>query len=248
MTRRFIAGCKFWAEIVDVAAGELEEEIVEEDGHSFTVYCVRFLNGNEIVGLPGVSYAIRSKKGRIVLDEAAFTDDFNEIKKAALAMLIWGGSYSIISTHNGDDNAFCLFLKDIRDGKEKKWSVHRTTFDEAVKQGLYKRICLKNGKKWSARGEAEFVKDIRGIYKSNAEEELDVIPSRSGSKYFPYGMLATCTVDAARLPIVRLDCKDSFMWEDPRKRMETIEVLFCPYNYNYQFWRIEYSGKFWGNR
>jgi len=119
MTRQFVADSKFWAEIVNVAAGELEEEIVEDGGHSFTVYRVKFLNGNEIVGLPGVSYAIRSKKGRIVLDEAAFTDDFDEIKKAALAMLIWGGSYSIISTHNGDDSQFCLFLKDIRDGKEK---------------------------------------------------------------------------------------------------------------------------------
>jgi len=76
------------------------------------------------------------------------------------------------------------------------------------------------------RGEAEFVKDIRSIYKSNAEEELDVIASRSGSKYFPYGMLAACTVDAAKLPIVRLDCKDSFMWEDPLVRKEKTDNWF----------------------
>jgi len=226
MTRQFIADCKFWAEIVNIAAGELEEEIIDEKEGAFTVYRVKFLNGKEIVGLPGVPYAVRSKQGRVVLDEAAFTDEFDEIKKAALAMLIWAGSYSIISTHNGDDSAFCLFLKDIRDGKEKKWSVHRTTFSEAVKQGLYKCICLKNGKKWTARGEAEFVKDVRGIYKSNAEEELDVIPSRGGAKYFPYGMLAACAVDASRLPIVRLDCKDEFMWESPQKRKKTVDEWF----------------------
>jgi len=226
MTRQFILDCKFWAEIVNAAAGELEEEIIEENDRFFTVYRVKFSNGNEIVGMPGVAYAIRSKKGRIVLDEAAFTGEFDEIMKAALALLIWAGSFSIISTHNGDDSPFYLLLKNIRDGKEKKWSVHRTAFSDAISQGLYKRICLKNEKKWSAKGEKEFVNDIRDIYKSNAEEELDVIPSRSGSKYFPYGMLAACAVGADRLPIVRLDCKDSFTWEKPRKRQEEIKEWF----------------------
>ena len=226
MARQFIADCKFWAGIINIAAEELEEGIIDESGNSLTVYRIKFLNGSEIAGLPGVAYAIRGKKGRVVLDEAAFTDEFDEIKKAALALLIWGGSYSIISTHNGDAGPFYLFLKDIRDGKEKEWSVHRTTFSCAVKQGLYKRICLKNGKKWSARGEDEFVKDIRGIYKSNAEEELDVIASRSGSKYFPYGMLAACAVGAEKLPIVRLDCNDSFMWVDPDARKKEIDAWF----------------------
>jgi phage FluMu gp28-like protein len=227
MTRQFIMDCKFWAEIVNIAAGELEEEIVNENERSFTVYRIRFSNGKEIAGMPGVGYAIRSKKGRIILDEAAFTTEFGDIKKAALALLIWGGSFSIISTHNGDDSEFCLFLKDIRSGKEKNWSVHRTTFGEAVKQGLYKRICMLNEKKWTAKGEAAFVQEIRDIYKDSAEEELDVIPSRSGSKYFPYGMLAACAVDAARLPIVRLTCAGSFMWEDPQKRLEGIDRWFA---------------------
>jgi len=226
MTRQFIADCKFWAEIIHEAAGEIEEEIIEENGSSFTVYRIRFLNGREIVGLPSVGYAIRSKKGRIILDEAAFTKDFNEIKKAALALLMWEGSYSIISTHNGDDSDFCLFLNDIKSGKEKNWSVHRTTFNDAVKQGLYKRICLVRGKEWTEEGEKEWIGYIRDIYKDNVEEELDVIPSRSGSKYFPYGMLAACAAGADKLPIVRLDCKDSFMWEKPRKRSEKIEKWF----------------------
>jgi phage FluMu gp28-like protein len=226
MTRQFIADCKFWAGMVNIAAGELQEEIINENGEYFTTFRVKFLNGKEIVGLPGVGYSIRSKKGRIVLDEAAFTSEFDEIKKAALALLIWGGSYSVISTHNGDDSAFNIFLKDIRSGKEKSWSVHRTTFLDAVRQGLYKRICLLNDKKWTIRGEAAFVKEIRDIYKSNAEEELDAIPSRSGSKYFPYGMLASCTVSADKLPIVRLDCDGSFMWEDPEKRLKAIDAWF----------------------
>ncbi|MCL2186533.1 MAG: hypothetical protein FWB86_11905, partial [Treponema sp.] len=223
MTRQFIMDCKFWSEIVNIAAGELEEEIIDESDRPYTVYRIRFSNGKEIAGLPGVGYAIRSKKGRIVLDEAAFAKEFNDIKKAALALLMWSGSFSVISTHNGDDSDFCLFLKDIRSGKEKNWSVHRTTFNDAVNQGIYKRICLVNGKMWTAEGEAEWVAYIRDIYKDNVEEELDAIPSRSGSKYFPYGMLASCAVGAEKFPIVRLNCKDDFMWEKPRKRWERVK-------------------------
>jgi len=226
MTRQFIMDCKFWSEIVNIAAGELEEEIIDERDRPYTVYRIRFSNGKEIVGLPGVGYAIRSKKGRIVLDEAAFTKEFNEIKKAALALLMWSGSFSVISTHNGDDSDFCLLLNDIRGGKEKNWSIHRTTFNDAVQQGIYKRICLVNEKKWTNEGEAEWVSYIRDIYKDNVEEELDGIPSRSGSKYFPYGMLAACAVSTEKLPIVRLDCKDSFMWEKPEKRWKQIEKWF----------------------
>lgn len=227
MTRQFVADCKFWAGIVNIAAGELREELIKENGKEFTVFRITFLNGKEIAGLPGVPHAIRSKQGRVILDEAAFTEDFDEIKKAALAMLIWGGSFSIISTHNGDDSAFNVFLKDVRCGREKNWSVHRTAFNEALRQGLYKQICLVEGVKWTKKGEAEFAGEIRGIYKSKAEEELDVIPSRSGSKYFPYGMLASCAVDSAKLPIVRLSCSDSFMWEDPKKRLEKIDGWFA---------------------
>jgi phage FluMu gp28-like protein len=220
MTRQFVTDCKFWAEIVNIAAGDLEEEIVKDNDKSFTVYRIRFLNGKEIVGLPSVAHTIRSNQGRIILDEAAFTDDFDGIKKAALALLIWGGSFSIISTHNGDDSPFCAFLKDIREGKEKKWSAHRTTFNEAVKQGLYKHICIKTGRKWTKKEEAVWVAEIRNIYRDNVEEELDVIPSRSGSKYFPYGMLSACAVGADKLPIVRFTCDDEFMWKEPEERLK----------------------------
>jgi len=35
MTRQFILDCKFWAQIVNIAAGELEEEIIDEKDRAF---------------------------------------------------------------------------------------------------------------------------------------------------------------------------------------------------------------------
>jgi hypothetical protein len=47
--------------------------------------------------------------------------------KAAMAMLIWGGSVAIISSHNGEDNAFNELVRDIRAGK-LPYALHRTRF------------------------------------------------------------------------------------------------------------------------
>jgi phage FluMu gp28-like protein len=33
--------------------------------------------------------------------------------KAALAMMIWGGRVRVLSTHNGEDNAFNVMVRDI---------------------------------------------------------------------------------------------------------------------------------------
>ena len=46
------------------------------------------------------------------------------------------------------DNPFNELITDIRAGK-KPYSIHRITFDEAVSDGLYRRICLRLGKELS---------------------------------------------------------------------------------------------------
>ena len=89
--------------------------------------------------------------------------------KAAIALLIWGGCVRVISTHDGEDNPFNELIKEIRAGK-RKGTVHRTTFREAVDQGLYKRVCLR--KKIANKAEEEaWVEDIK-FYGDAADEEL----------------------------------------------------------------------------
>jgi phage FluMu gp28-like protein len=48
----------------------------------------------------------------------------------------------VISTHDGEDNPFNELIKEVRSGK-RAGTVHRITFNEAVEQGLYKRVCLR---------------------------------------------------------------------------------------------------------
>lgn len=67
------------------------EEVVSDFDKDVTIFRITFANGNVIEGLPSEARSIRSKQGRIVLDEGAFVDDLDELLAAALAMLMWGG-------------------------------------------------------------------------------------------------------------------------------------------------------------
>lgn len=205
---------------------EKEEPLLEDPDRSITTYRISFSSGAEIMGLPGVSRSLRSKQGNVVIDEAAFFDDLESVMQAAKALVIWGGRIRVISTHNGDDNPFNILIKDIRSGKETEWSLHRITFRESIEQGLFRRICLTQGKEWSEEAEKEFVERIYRIYSNNPDEELDVIPRASGDRYFGRGLLDHATADESSYDIRRLECSDSFLHKSESYKNREIEKFF----------------------
>ena len=103
-------------------------------------------------------------------------------------MLVWGGQVHIISTHNGAENAFNTLVQDIRAGK-LPYSLHRTTFSEAVADGLYERVCLRLGKPATAEGKAEWQADIYRQYGADAAEELDCIPKAGGGTWLSRALI-----------------------------------------------------------
>ncbi len=224
MTKQFIQDCAFFAKILNSAVSEMQEIVIQNDKQDITMYRILFDSGFEIVGMPSDAYNLRSKQGRVIFDEAAFCDSFGEVLKAAKALIIWGGQVSVISTHNGEDNPFNLLIKDIRSGKEKGWSLHRTTFDEAIRQGLYKKICAKKGEKWTKAKEEKFIAEIREIYRDNIDEELNCIPRQSGDRYFGRGLLDMCTQPAVE--IRRLNCSDAFLYKSEEEKDREIRRFF----------------------
>ena len=89
----------------------------------------------------------------------------------------------IISTHKGDTNPFNALVVAIRAGKYPDYHLMRLTFDEAIAEGLYQRICLKMGQAWSVEAETEWKAKIERIYADNLDEELGVIPNPSTGVY-----------------------------------------------------------------
>ena len=227
--RQYIEDAGEWAKKLGFAASEIiesEEPLLDDEDKSITTYRITFASGAEIMGLPGVSRSLRSKQGNVVIDEAAFFDDLESVLQAAKALVMWGGRIRVISTHNGDDNPFNILIKNIRSGKEKEWSLHRITFREAMAQGLYKRICLKQGRKWTPEADKEFMDKMYRIYGDNPDEELDVIPRASGDRYFGRGLLDHASADADSYDIRRLECSDSFLHKNESFKNREIEKFF----------------------
>jgi predicted phage terminase large subunit-like protein len=176
MTENFIRDCEFWAKAFKLAASEVEEVMLEDE--QILAYQIRFSSGNTIKALSGKPNNIRGKQARVVIDEAAFCDNLAGLVKAAIALLMWGGRISIISSHNGVDNPFNLLIEAVKAG-ELTYSRHRITLDDALIDGLYERICLTQGQKWSPDAEDEWRSQLYRDYGIDAEEELDCIPFKA---------------------------------------------------------------------
>lgn len=219
MTRQFIEDCAWWAKWYGLAASEMYEDVWVDDKKEHQVFRIDFASGWHIQALSSAPRNLRSKQGRAVFDEYAFTDPAKqaELLKAGLAFLIWGGDVRVISTHDGVANGFNTLIEEIR-AKKRPGSVHRITFDEAIQQGLYRRIALLKGLDPSAEAERQWADDVRAFYGEGAAEELDVVPSKGGGKYFSRVLVEDCM--SADVPVLRLALDDAFaqLGQDARVR------------------------------
>jgi phage FluMu gp28-like protein len=207
MTREYIDDCAMWAKAFDYAAGSMNECIYEDEGVAIKAFRIDFASGNKILALSSRPRSIRGKQGKVTIDEAAFHDDLPGLLKAALAMLIWGGKVRLLSSHNGDANPFNELVNDIRANKVP-YALHRTTFDDALADGLYERVKLIQGERLKEQTQAEWRAKIYAQYGDNAAEELDVIPSAGSGRYLTRMMIEACM--KPNIPVVRLTHQDGF--------------------------------------
>jgi len=186
MTSGFIQDCAQWARAFQAAAGEIQESVLEgEDKHIHT-FSIRFDSGHVIQTFSSNPRNLRSKGRpgeRLVIDEAAFVDDLAELLKSAMAMTMWGGRVHMISTHNGEENPFNQLVNDIR-AERYDYGLHRVTLDEALTDGLYRRICQVTGERWTEEGERQWRQKLVNRYRPNEQEELFCVPSMGGGAYF----------------------------------------------------------------
>ena len=102
---------------------------------------------------------------------------------------------------DGEENPFNELIKEVRTG-ERKYSLHRTTLDDAIADGLFRTICKRAHppREWTREAEDAWRAGIIEDYGDGADEELFCIPRRSAGAYLTTTMLEAC-MDAA-LPVV----------------------------------------------
>lgn len=223
MAIEYIEASAMWARVFNQAAGAIEEgEEVFKDGDEekhIKTYTIRFASGFRIVALSSRPANLRGKQGVVVIDEAAFHGQLDELLKAALALLIWGGKVRVISTHDGDQNPFNELVNEIR-AKKRKGSVHRITFEDAVNDGLYRRVCMRKRIPWVEAEQAAWVADVYAFYGDAANEELDVIPSQGSGAWLTTALIESRMHGA---PVFRNTCPQGFEQLPDKERWDTVQ-------------------------
>ena len=229
IAKEFINCVAMWAKHYQIAASEIQESVFEsgdKPDKDILSYQVNFASGHKVIGLSSKPTGLRGRQGRCVIDEAAFHDDLPGLIKAAMAFLMWGGKVRIISTHNGDGNPYNELIKEARAGK-KPYSVHRTTLDDALSDGLYKRICEVLGREWSEKAEQEWRQAVIDAYGEFADEELFCIPSQGSGVFFSRVLVESCMNPA--LPVLQWVCKPEFVHK-PQEFRESECEAWCEEN------------------
>lgn len=230
MTASYISDCAKWAKAFGKAAGQIGESVFRrDDDKDIHVFDLQFASGHSIQAFSGNPRNLRSF-GRpgdvVVVDEAAFIDDLGELLKAAMAVTVWGGAIRILSTHNGEDNPFNELIRDTRGGRYRH-SIHRTTIDDALDDGLYRRICTVTGQTWSAEGEEQWQAELIQRYRPNEDEELYAIPAMGGGTYFPRALVEAAMPSAEQSgPLLRFSGDARFnLLPKPARRAEMADWI-----------------------
>ncbi|EPJ7275165.1 hypothetical protein KY209_000369 [Raoultella ornithinolytica] len=200
----------------DVSAIEeflFEDQDEQGNTRMIAAYRVRFASGFQVAALSSRPANIRGLQGVVIIDEAAFHADVQGVLDAATALLIWGGRIVVISSENGKNNPFHQFCKDIEEGRYgDDAAVLRITFDDAVTNGLYERVCAMKGEVATVEGKKTWYNRIRNAYgprKAAMREELDAIP-RDGNGICIPGVWIERAMPEER-PVIRLALDDDFI-------------------------------------
>jgi phage FluMu gp28-like protein len=134
--RLFIEDCKMWARIMNLAARDLGEQVIDPDKR-VSAYVLEFANGRRIHSMSSNPDAQAGKRGGRILDEFGLHADPRKLWSIAYPGITWGGAMEIVSTHRGSRNFFNQLVREAREGGNPKGiSLHRVTLRDALDQGF----------------------------------------------------------------------------------------------------------------
>ncbi|MBK5145948.1 hypothetical protein I2494_19965 [Budviciaceae bacterium BWR-B9] len=232
----FIGYCAKFSRVIaeqqSTSVSSIEEFLFEDQDEKgktrhITAYRIRYSSGYQIVALSSRPANIRGLQGLVIIDEAAFHQDVQGVLDAATALLIWGGRIIVISSHNGKTNSFNQFVNDIENGLYGADAVvYRVTFDDAVANGLYERVCFMKGDEATLEGKQTWYTRIRNAYgprKAAMREELDVIPRDGNGVCIPGVWIENAMPPNSDRVVLRLTLDDDFARKSNEERKSFAE-------------------------
>lgn len=189
--KQYLLYCKRWAKILNIAAEDLGEQVVDKD-KDLTAFVLSFASGRCIYSLSSNPDAIAGKTGHIKLDEFALHKDQRTLYAIAKPATQWGGTLSIISTHRGSGSQFNQLIRDVKErGNPMGWSLHTIPIQTAVEQGIVERINAASGgtesrEAWVARQRAECIDEEQWL------QEYCCTPADDATAFLDWAMITAC--------------------------------------------------------
>lgn len=194
--RLFVEDCKLFAGVVQLAADDLGEVIVDQNQRQ-TAYVLQFANGRRIHSMSSNPDAQAGKRGGRVLDEFALHPDPRKLWSIAYPGITWGGALEVISTHRGSHNFFNQLVREIKEnGNPKKISLHTVTLQDALEQGLLWKLQqkLSADDERQAMDEAAYFDFVRAgcADEESFQQEYMCRPADDDVAFLEYDLIAAC--------------------------------------------------------
>jgi len=243
--RLFMEDCTRWAGLLNTAAGDFGEAVLDDARQLRDV--LRMANGCAIHALSASVDAQAGKRGTRILDEFALHMDPRRLFAVAAPGVTWGGSVEILSTHRGSGNYFNKLIVEAREeGNPKGFSMHRVTLQDAVEQGLLRKLKAKlppDDPRQAMNGD-EYLQFVRNGCPDEETwlEEYCCVPADDAGAFIPLDLIR-----AAEYPeLVRAGTRAEWDWS-----MEDLRRSKGPFYLGVDvgrerdlsvFWLVEFSG------
>lgn len=198
--RLFIEDCKLWAGIMNMAAEDLGEVVIDPK-EKLTAYVLQFASGRRIHSMSSNPDAQAGKRGSRILDEFALHRDQRKMWAIAYPGITWGGCMEVVSTHRGSNSFFNGLIREAREkANPKKLSLHRVTLQDALDQGFLYTLqqALPADAEQQDMDEAEYFEFIRrgAADEESFDQEYMCIPADDDSKFIEYELITGCEYGA----------------------------------------------------
>ena len=198
--RLFIEDCKLWSGIMDLAARDLGEQVVDPD-KKLTAYVLQFASGRRIHSMSSNPDAQAGKRGSRILDEFALHADQRKLWAIAYPGITWGGSMELVSTHRGSHSFFNQLIREARErGNPKRISLHRVSLQDALDQGFLFKLqqALPADAEQQSMDEAAYFDYVRkgAADEESFDQEYGCVPANDDEKFLEYGLITACEYPA----------------------------------------------------
>lgn len=238
--RLFLDDCKKFAEILNIAAIDLGNEIIDPEKKA-TSYVLALASGSKIHSMSSNPDAQAGKRGTRLLDEFALHKEARKLYSIAYHGVTWGGQIAIVSTHRGSHNYFNELVVEAREkGNPKKISLHRVTLQDALDQGFLYKLQSKLPPD-DERQEMDEVDYFNFIRSGCADEESFLqecmcVPADDASAFLSYELITGCeyekTPEKISEPFDLSDlsgCKDLYVGVDVGRKKDLTVIWINSY-------------------